>query len=34
MERHYYSLMTEEIPQIMIIENGFEIFLGSLAFSY
>lgn len=33
MEGHYYSLMTKGIPQTMIIERGFEICLGSLAFS-
>lgn len=33
MEGHYYSLMTEGIAQIMIIESGFEICPGSLAFS-
>lgn len=33
MEGHYYSLMTEGISQIMIIESGFEICPGSLAFS-
>ena len=32
-KKHYYSFMTVGVPQI-IIENDFELNLGSLAFSY